>query len=547
MSRDDPRGRSGRRPSRPRIGPPALAFAAALALLPAGPAAAQWCINVSYARQIGLPARTNCSFATQQVCEAARRTAQPGVFTSACYPAAGGVDQPPPDPRMQAVQRVAPKLHDLLARLTDPSSNWKLLGDGWTTLPTGTPEEMQAALQRVFDGLYTTYTRDFAETLDYRLAVWRRDGLTADLALVEPRVAGRKAELAARAAQLKSVQADVARYKTANGQLEAAALAKEQATLRLQDQAIGWIRATLPQDRLGAATWGRWKPTFTDQAGPGETWRGAMTFETGREMPERPAAAAAAAASPAFAPDPKPPLPASIDDRFAAVSRLADKAHDERQMSARANNGATRAAEAEVETLRTHLAEDERIELNGDILAHNLLVKVNTDANALAQLKNDEDVLAKRHAAAVLANWTWENAKHELIETIKKEVTREVLAMGAGRPGFAVDELEVTEAIEHGRANIFGLTDHVMKANDLVEVVKSIDALANHTGDYATAVVRYMDAPPERLDAVVREASEGLDKDAEAIQEASIKATGLREPFGSLWLRLVNRRDAAGP
>ena len=35
--------------------------------------------------------------------------------------------------------------------------------------------------------------------------------------------------------------------------------------------------------------------------------------------------------------------------------------------------------------------------------------------------------------------------------------------------------------------------------------------------------------------------------DAEAIQEASIKATGLREPFGSLWLRLMNRRDAAGP
>ena len=99
------------------------------------------------------------------------------------------------------------------------------------------------------------------------------------------------------------------------------------------------------------------------------------------------------------------------------------------------------------------------------------------------------------------------------------------------------------EAIENGKANMFGLTDHVLKAQDLADVVKSISALANHTGDYAEAVVRYATASPEQMAQAGRLASEGLDEDTKAIQEASVKASGLREPFGSLWLRFAAGRE----
>jgi hypothetical protein len=273
-----------------------------------------------------------------------------------------------------------------------------------------------------------------------------------------------------------------------------------------------------------------------------------LTFTPGALLPERPIPPVAAQAMAAFRPADKPPLPASIDDRMTAVSQMADIAQKESALLAEANNGGARAVSADIDRLRATLDQDRALETNGDIIKHNLDVQLVEANNRLSQLKVDEELLARRHAAAVVVQWTWENAKEEAVDVIKMEVTRYALEVGTGKAGFRIDDAEVAEAIETGRANIFGLTDHILKVKDLMDVVDSVHALADHTMEYAAVTARYAAAAtPEQWAEADALAHRGLDKDVETIQDRTLTASGLREPFKTVWLRIAGQPETADP
>lgn len=454
----------------------------------------------------------------------------------------------PPDPQVLAMQRVAPQYRALIAKLSDHTTDWGLLGRGWDALPVSTPDQLQAALQQLYDALYSSYLSDQREAAPYWYDIQARDHLRSHLADVAPKVELRKKSIDALRGQLQNLQAQANFYKRAENQLDWASENLETATASLQDETIGWIRATLPQTGVNAQAWGRWRPIFSaDTPGPGERWAAPLLVEAGKTVALRPVPMAAAEALGAEIPAQKPPIPASIDDRMAAVNQMAVKAHDERVTAQYANNGGRQSVDAETDRLQSELGRDRDLQVNGDIIEHNLQVQITVAANTVSQLTIDDTIAAQRHVAAVLSNWIWQKIHDEAIKTIKEEVIRAALAEGTGRRIYQVDDAEVRDAIEHNRWNIFGLPDRVLEAQKIRDVVNDVGTLANHSMEYSQLVARAITtATPAQLEELLGSANQGLDHDVGELQRHSIKAAGLREPFGSAWLAIL-KYSGSGP
>lgn len=441
---------------------------------------------------------------------------------------------------------MTPQYKALIAKLSDPSTDWGLLAPGWDTVPTSTPEELQSALQRLYDGLYATYVNDHNEAVSYEQDVYIRDREKAYLASLEQDVGAKAKFIATLRGRLQSMQAEIAQDQHIEDQLELAAEDLRQATTSDQDETIGWIVATLPRAGVNAQAWGRWNPDF-NKPGQGEIAETPALTYIGPERDLRPVPPEAAMAVPADFPTAKAALPDSMDDRMAAVNQMAIQAHDERQAAQFGNNN-KQSVEAEIDQISASISQDRNLQVNGDIIADNLQVEGDKAFNALAIARVDDNIAAQSHAAAVVTHWIWSNVRAATIATIKSEVTRYLLAAGMAKPSFTVDDAEVQQAIDNGRSNIFGLTDGILKVKKLANLVRDVGALANHTADYASVVASYAaSASPEQTMAAVETASRGLDQDAIGLQRQAIDSAGLREPFKSVWLRLVGPDGATPP
>ncbi len=87
-----------------------------------------------------------------------------------------------------------------------------------------------------------------------------------------------------------------------------------------------------------------------------------------------------------------------------------------------------------------------------------------------------------------------------------------------------------------------------LKVKDLMDVVDSVHALADHTMEYAAVTARYAAAAtPEQWAEADALAHRGLDKDVETIQDRTLTASGLREPFKTVWLRIAGQPETADP
>lgn len=465
---------------------------------------------------------------------------------------------PPPDPQVLAMQRVLPRFRDLINRLSTPQGRVQMLGQDWRQVSIASPAELSVKLGWLYDGLYGNYVQDLAEAANYD-AVYRSN-LAAEQ-ILSAKAAEFRQQTAERGALIDDLTQAQDRLKQevelrirAKTEISNAASNLETEIGGLQDATIGWIRAALPQDGLDASNWGRWLPKITaDDYAPGEHMLQALpTPRFAVVEPSAPwtYAPAALASAPSPPPDPKPPMPENLDQRMSAVEAMADKASGQRDLQQQASDRSS-TSRAQVQALQQQIADAQNPEIDGQNKI-DLLRTENADlADNRGQLEVDVELQSRRFAADAALDWIWrtvhEEAVEQIKESVKEEIARKVIDAGGGPPAEDVSEEDVEGAIKGDKANMFGLTDHVLKIGKLTQVVNDVHALADDTGDYAETVGRYIAAAtPEQLQGVLAQMDHGVDDDVVALQRDAAKAAGLREPYKTVWFKLLGAEAAAG-